>query len=216
MPQSSPDGRFTILLGGSLTLTQRLLAQSANSRCIAADGGMSHAPALALQPELWVGDFDSAPPELLKAHPAIPRETYRADKAMTDGEIAVEAALKRGARHLLLAGGLGGQTDHALGHLALMLALAGRGIPVLASSGLEEAYPLCGGALTLDLPAGSRLSVIAFTDLSALTIRGVRWPLETASIAAGSTRTLSNEATGDVELRLEKGRAIVMAYPAGA
>lgn len=47
--------RFTILLGGDVTVTDRLKLAVADSRVIAADGGMRHAGPLSLRPELWVG-----------------------------------------------------------------------------------------------------------------------------------------------------------------
>lgn len=47
--------RFTILLGGDVTVTDRLKAAVEGSRVIAADGGMRHAAPLGLTPELWVG-----------------------------------------------------------------------------------------------------------------------------------------------------------------
>ena len=56
--------RFIILLGGKLVRTPRLDAQMAGARVIAADAGMCHAAMLGVVPELWVGDFDSAPADL--------------------------------------------------------------------------------------------------------------------------------------------------------
>ena len=209
------DARFSILLGGELTLTSRVRAQTAGTRTIAADSGMAHAAALGLGVELWVGDFDSAPAALQAAYPQVPRQTHPADKDKTDGELAIDAALALGARQLLLVGALGGQTDHALGHLALLLSLAGRGVPAFATSGSEEAYPLLPGRLPISLPPGSRLSVIAFSDLGGLDISGVRWPLQQAAVGIGSTWTLSNVATGPVEIALRSGTGVVLAYPGG-
>ncbi|MEO2037374.1 MAG: thiamine diphosphokinase, partial [Martelella sp.] len=56
---------FTILLGGALAVDDRVLALVAGSRVIAADGGMRHAGALGVRPEVWVGDFDSTDADLV-------------------------------------------------------------------------------------------------------------------------------------------------------
>ena len=94
----------------AVTLQSRpvLHRQMAGARVIAADSGMKHARALAVMPELWVGDFDSSGSELLLDYAHVPRQTHPADKDATDGEIAVAAALKLGAREFILIGGLGG------------------------------------------------------------------------------------------------------------
>jgi thiamine pyrophosphokinase len=102
---------FTILLGGELHLTDRLRAAVTGSRFIAADGGMRHAATLGVLPELWVGDFDSTPPDLDGAFPNVPKQPYPAAKAATDGEIAIQEAIERGARRLILAGALGAASN---------------------------------------------------------------------------------------------------------
>ena len=104
----SDQTRFLILLGGTLEITGRLQAQIDGARVLAADGGMSHAEALVLRPELWVGDFDSSPDALRSRWSEIPRKPFPAAKNLTDGEIAVEEALSLGARSIILAGALGG------------------------------------------------------------------------------------------------------------
>lgn len=204
---------FTILLSGSVTPTRRLLAQVAGSRVIAADRGMMHALPLGLQAELWVGDFDSASPELQRAFAHIPREQHPVGKDFTDGELAVEAALARGADRLILVGAMGGQTDQTLAHLLLGLRLAQQGIPTLLSSGYEEAYPLLAGKLRLDLPLKSKLSLLPLGSFVGLSLRGVQWPLHRFDVPLGSTRTLSNLALAPVEIELEAGYGVVIAYP---
>jgi thiamine pyrophosphokinase len=205
---------FAILLGGPLRNTNRLAGVLEGARFIAADGGMRHAATLGILPELWVGDFDSSTDGLVEHYHTVARQTYPADKALTDGELAIDEALVRGATKLVLAGALGGErTDHSMGHYTLALSLAGRGHDMLLTSGEEEAYPLIPGALEVELPAGCLFSVIGFTDLDGLAIENARYPLSGFSLPFGSSRTLSNVAEGPITVRLEKGRGMVFARP---
>lgn len=204
---------FTILLGGELVPTPRLRRQIAGSRAIAADSGMRHAAALGLVPELWVGDFDSAPDALPADLAAVERRRYPVDKDKTDGELAVEEALARGATRLVLAGAFGGtRLDHEFLHLTLAVRLAEQGVPALLSSGTQEGVPLgCGGSFSY--PDGTPFSVVAFGDLDGLTLAGAKWPLKGVRVPFGSSLTLSNEVRGKLEVALGAGRALLVARP---
>ena len=205
--------KFGILLGGPISPTPRLLGQVQNARVLAADSGMAHARILHLVPELWVGDFDSAPKKLQREFAHVPRLEFPVEKDATDGELAISHALREGADELILVGGFGGQFDHALAHAGFLLALAKRDIKAMMTSGTEEAQAL-NGAMTLDdLKAGSRLSVVPLSDLVALTITGVKWPLNKRNVPLGSALTLSNVALGPVELSLRAGQALIITYP---
>ncbi|MBA4784679.1 MAG: thiamine diphosphokinase [Alphaproteobacteria bacterium] len=206
---------FTILLGGDLTLTDRLQHAIAGSRFIAADGGMRHAKPLGVEPELWVGDFDSTPPALVEDWPQVERHPFPAAKNETDGEIATAEALARGAQRLILAGAMGGdRSDHALQHFLHALRLAEQGVDVLLTSGLEEGMPLMPGQpRVLDVPKSSMFSVIGFSDLENLTITNARYPLDRYSLPFGSARTISNVAEGPVSLSIDRGRAMILARP---
>ena len=205
--------RFAILLGGDLTVTPRLKGQIRGARAIAADSGMMHAAALRILPELWVGDFDSAGSELTVQYREVPRETFPAEKDATDGAIAVAEALRRGASEVVLLGGLGGQTDHTAGLLGQSIEIARKGVACLLTSGREEAWPLIPGRMRAELPPGTRLSIIPFTDLGGLDLLGVKWPLEGRHVPLGSTLTLSNVAEGAVEIGLLSGHGVAIAYP---
>jgi thiamine pyrophosphokinase len=206
--------RFAILLGGDLTVTARLRGQIRGARVIAADSGMMHAAGLGVVPELWVGDFDSAGSELTMQYRDVPRDTFPAEKDLTDGAIAVAEAIRRGASEIVLLGGLGGQTDHTAGLLGQSLQIAREGVACLLSSGTEEAWPLIPGRMTVELPPGTRFSIIPFADLVGLDLTGVKWPLAGRSVPVGSTLTLSNLALGAVTVSLREGYGIAMAYPA--
>ncbi|MFB2551404.1 thiamine diphosphokinase [Ensifer soli] len=206
---------FAILMGGALTVTPRLTRQIAGARVIAADGGIRHARALGVTPEVWVGDFDSATAAMVADWPKVPREPYPPAKNETDGEIAVAGAIARGARKVLLAGALGGErSDHAFMHLLYAVSLALDGIEVILTTGEEEAYPLLSGALALELPQASLFSVLGLDRLDGLTIEGARYPLTDFHLPFGSSRTISNVAAAEtVTFSLVSGRAVVLARP---
>ena len=207
--------RAAILLAGPLTLSPGLKAALKKAGLvIAADGGIRHAEALGRAPDLWVGDFDSTPLELKRRYAQLPRERHPRDKDATDGELAVQAALKGSARALLLAGALGGEPDHALAHQLLALKLALEGVETILSDGRTWAWPLVPPGLGLELPPGAGLSLVPLDDLEGLTLSGTRWRLSGARVQAGGTRTLRNQAQGPVAIQLKKGRAMVFAWPA--
>ena len=205
--------KFAILLGGDVMPTNRLKAQLAGARVIAADSGMKHAAALDLTPELWVGDFDSASTVLEETYREVPRQVFPTAKDTTDGEIAVHEAIGRGASEVILVGAFGGQFDHALAHVTQLIALAERNIKAFATSGSEEAWPLLNTLTLWQIAKGTRVSIVGLSNMKGLSIIGVRWPLNKRDVPMGSTLTLSNESSGDVAITLEQGRALVLLYP---
>lgn len=210
----SDQTRFLILLGGTLDNTERLQTQITGARVIAADGGMAHAEVLSLQPELWVGDFDSSPETLQSRWSGTPRRPFPAAKNLTDGEIAVEEALALGARSVILAGALGGErSDHAFFHMTLACALHGRGIRTLLTSGFEEGWPLGPGTQGIDLPPASTFSILNFEDVCGLSIEGARYCLSDFDLPFGSSRTVSNIAEGPITVTVAAGTAILVARP---
>ncbi|HEV2506418.1 MAG TPA: thiamine diphosphokinase [Mesorhizobium sp.] len=206
---------FTLLLGGEVIQTPRLEAQVAGTRVIAADSGIRHADLLGLMPELWVGDFDSAPTDLPLHLSKVPQERFPAEKDSTDGELAVSIALDLGATKLNLVGAFGGaRADHAFLHLALALSLAEQGTDVLLTCGAQEGIPvLPGQTATFDYAEGTLFSVLGFSKLTGLTIRGAKWPLNAVDMPFGSSLTISNAVHGKLEIALGSGRALLLAHP---
>lgn len=204
--------RFTLLLGGDLTPTRAVLDLVGGSRIIAADAGMRHAATLGVVPELWVGDFDSVPDGLPEHLLAVPRETFPRDKNKTDGELAADRARSRGATMLVLAGAFGGsRCDHQFLHLALGIRLMEAGIDAVLTSGAQEGRPLPHGETAFGYMNGTLFSIVAFTELTGLTVTGARWPLDAVATAFGSSLTLSNAVDGHLRVGLGAGRAMLIA-----
>ena len=206
---------FTILLGGALTVDDRVRALVAGSRVIAADGGMRHAGALGVQPEVWVGDFDSTDAALVARFPDITRKSFPPAKNLTDGALAVEEALERGARRIVMAGALQGErTDHGLMNLLLALRLAGDGIEIVLTSGEEEAHPLLAGETVVEMPEGALFSVLGVSDLAGLSIDNAVYPLDNFALPLGAARGVSNKAKGGpVRFGLKNGSGIIILRP---
>lgn len=202
--------RFAILLNGEIFVTTRLKRQLEGAKAIAADAGMTHAVSLELRPEMWVGDFDSNSINLNISYPNIPRKSFPIDKDATDGALAVAEALALGASEIMLVGGLGGQSGHALAHCGLVVDLLHRGVKAWLTSGHEEAYPLIPGAYDFDWPVGSSVSIIPFCDLLGLSLKGFKWPLSNHPVPLGSTLTMSNSVTGSPSIALSRGYGIAV------
>lgn len=205
---------FTVLLGGDLSVTPRLQSQIAGSRVIAADAGIRHARALGVAPELWVGDFDSVQEGDDTRYAGVAIKTFPSEKDQTDGELAVAEALALGATRLILAGAFGGpRTDHAFLHLALALRLAEASRDVLLTSGAQEGLPLLPGTSNFDYADETLFSILGFSDLADLTVRGAKWPLSARDVVFGSSLTISNEVRGNLSVSLGAGRALLIAHP---
>ncbi|WP_274423141.1 thiamine diphosphokinase [Chelativorans sp. YIM 93263] len=205
--------RFSILLGGELRRTPELNHQIADTRVIAADVGIGHAAVLELKPELWVGDFDSVPDEMARNFSHVPREIFPPAKDKTDGEIAIEAALRLGATSLVLIGAFGGsRPDHSYLHMVQAIRLAENGVPTLLTSGSQEGCAILEGQRHVyDYPEGTVFSILVISDLSGLTVEGAKWPLDAVEVPLGSSLTMSNEVQGRLAVTLQQGRALLFA-----
>jgi thiamine pyrophosphokinase len=205
--------RFTILLGGDLVATPQVVRSVAGSRVIAADAGMRHAATLDVVPELWVGDFDSDPGPLPAELAAVERLAFPPDKDSTDGELAVDVAIRAGARSLLLVGAFGGpRSDHEFLHLTMALRLAEGGYGARLTSGRQDGIPLLPGEAAFDIADGKLFSILAFSELRGLSVRGAKWPLDRVTVPFGSSLTLSNEVRGRLSVELESGRALLVVH----
>lgn len=196
-------------MGGRLAITPALSLLPGPDVVIAADSGARYAEPLGLKVDVWVGDFDSSAGIFVDA----PREVHPTAKDETDAELAVRIARERGATRLVFIGAFGGRFDHTAALMLSALRLTREGLHITLTSGDEWAWPLLPTSpLALDFPADVTLSVVACSDLTGLSLSGVRWPLAGADVPLGSGWTVSNEtAGGTVRADLRGGYALLTA-----
>ncbi|VAV87993.1 Thiamin pyrophosphokinase [hydrothermal vent metagenome] len=207
--------KFVVLLNGELTITERLKNQIAGGHVVGVDGGMRHAEKLGVQPEFWIGDFDSSSKELQEKWADVQRLVHPVEKDQTDGDLALEFVLSGGAQEIVLVGGVGGQADHTVCHITQLIRLRQQNLTCFATSGIQEVWPLVAGSLQWDFPIGATVSLVGFSALKNLSLSGVKWPLTGRNVEFGSSLTMSNEVTDKVSGSLEQGFGVVFVKDIG-
>ncbi len=187
---------------------------------VAADGAADAVLAAGCRPDLVVGDLDSlsAAGAALLAEAGVPIERHPREKDATDGELALRAALARGATAIRIAGALGGsRADQGIAGIMLLALPDLEGVDVALVTPTDtvrvlrgpSAHRLTGrpGDLVSLLPLGARVTGITTT--------GLRYALADASLEPGLTRGLSNELLAtEATLEIGAGALIVTTHRA--
>jgi len=161
---------------------------------IAADGGANHLKAMNIQPHIIIGDMDSILPSekrfFEKNH--IPFITHPSRKDNTDTDLCIDSALEKGATYITLIGVTGQRLDHTLANIFLLKRISDLGIGARIVDETNEIY-LVTNYLELIGEPGELLSVIPISDnVTGLSLKGLEYPIENASISMGSSLGISN------------------------
>jgi thiamine pyrophosphokinase len=175
---------------------------------IAADGGANRLAKAGRRPDLVIGDMDALPDgtlrELERAGAKLDR--YPTEKEETDGELALDAAVTRGADEIVVVGAFGGaRLDHMLGNLMLLAHEDFAAIDVALVTEHATFRSLLGpGILELEGAPGDWVTLEPLSEVArGVATDGLRYPLRHEDLIRGSTRGVSNELTerrGSVEV----------------
>ncbi len=163
---------------------------------ICADGGVRHAVALDLTPDLVLGDFDSITPALLREveERGIPILRVPWEKDQTDTELALREAIGRGAQEMILVGASGDRLDHTLSNVLLLPGMpAGVQVSLVDDKNVVRLLRP-GTAATVAGRPGEYLSLLPLTpEATGVSITGVKWPLADATLRWGESLGVSNQ-----------------------
>lgn len=191
---------------------------------IGADAGALLAQPLGLPLDLIVGDADSLGEARLAAFAkaGVAIERAPADKDASDLELALQAAVSRGATEVVVLGAFGGRLDHLLVNVSLLAwpALAGQVFELLDNGSRarlltsDSSSPRPARLELADRP-GDLVTLLAFDGPAhGVTTAGLRWPLADATLAPGSSLGLSNVLTGPPQapawVEVRSGRLLVI------
>lgn len=203
--------RALVVLDGDLLGSDAWLTSVANDATvvIAADGGAARLDRAGRRPDLVVGDMDSLAEDArtqLERH-GVALEVHPTEKAKTDSELALEAAVRGGADEIVVVGAFGGaRLDHLVGNLLLLAHEDFAAVDVSLVTETATLRSILGpGILELTGTPGDWVTLEPLSEVArGVATFGLRYPLRHEDLLRGSTRGVSNELTerrASVELR---------------
>lgn len=180
---------------------------------IAADGGGNALYAEGLTPHLVIGDLDSLSDAALAAWRAqgVTIRRFPADKDETDLELALLAAIERGATQIDVLGALGGRWDQGLANVALLAMPEVRGRRVRLLDYDQEAFLVDREAMIAGR-IGDTVSLLPLGgDAHGITTQGLQYPLNDATLHFARSRGVSNVLVANpASVRLRVGLLLVV------
>ena len=168
-----------------------------NDFIICADSGIRHAEKLGLRADILIGDFDSADKIDRNMYSEI--ITLPCEKDDTDTFAAAKIAVEKGADEVVIFGAIGSRMDHTLGNIFTLEYLHNQGICARIISEKNEIGIIKNETLSIRKRENSFLSLIPLDEkVGSVSISGVKYPLENATVYRDKTLAISNEFYDDV------------------
>jgi thiamine pyrophosphokinase len=207
--------RAAIFLNGSsdsVGLIRRVAGRA--ELVVAADGGARYALEAGVVPDLVVGDMDSLGEDLAleveRRGASLERHPARKDKM--DGQLAVLAARERGATAADLLCAVGGRLGAliAVPHILLAAERIGLRSTVVADQG--RMFVIEAGSRMVQGDPQDSISIFPLSGLATgVTLEGMEYPLENASLESGDTLGFHNELIGRrASVSVEEGALLVV------
>ena len=184
---------------------------------VAADSGAQRLGQLGVLPHVVIGDLDSLPgDELFRLKSVgVEFEPHPAPDQRTDGDVAIEYALKRGATSIIIVGLFGGpRYDHAVANLYLLTHPSLKQIPTWTVDGWTALTVLNGDGVSqahFQGQIGDYVTITAVSEtVEGITTVGLKWPLSNATFTRGLNEGTSNELIHKrAMIRIDEGTAFV-------
>jgi len=178
-----------------------------NAFVFAADGGYATAIANNIQVNAFVGDLDSniKLPELSDV------TVLPCEKDYSDVHTAVNRALSEGFERIFLLGCTNGRADHYFANVALLELIHKNGAEGIMLDECNEIRFIADGVYHFEQKR-KYISLLALDEyISGVTLRGMKYPLENATIRRDEPIGISNEWIENLAtVEIKKGRALVI------
>ena len=182
---------------------------------IAADSGLHAVLDRGWTPDLVIGDLDSATAAAVETARSAGAAVETADigKDETDLELALAAAITRGATDLRIVVRSDGRLDHQLANLAVLAAPQFAAAQISGAIGEHEVWVIR-GERQLQLEPGQPFALVPIGGPARVTSSGVAFPLAGEELSPFSGRGIANTVTDPVvRLRVDRGVVIALSTP---
>ncbi len=162
---------------------------------ISVDGGAGHLRKIGINPDILIGDFDSANSQDLDYYinKGINVSKFPVEKDMTDSELAIEKVLELGATEVVFLGALGTRIDHSFANIMLLKKMLDIGLRGSIADEHNELY-MFDSNFSISKKEGRKLSLIPITEtVTGVSTRGLKYPLVNATMVLGTSWGISNE-----------------------
>ncbi len=188
--------RAVIFAGGNVSdLTKLPFKISGDDYIICADCGVKHCIRFGINVDLWVGDFDSADfdeycqKDVLKNAEII---RLNAKKDDTDTEYALDCAVSKGFKEIILLGAIGNRFDHSFANVFLLEKAYDSLVNLTLITEDNVIRLLKRGEMTVSKSNFKYVSIIPL-EQSIVSCEGFLYPLSAEVLYRNSTRGISNE-----------------------
>lgn len=215
------NNRILIITGGSISIefVKDYLKAHTFDVIIAVDKGLVTADKLNLNLQYIVGDFDSAPSELVQKYKnsisngSTTIKEYNPMKDATDTQIAIELAITLNASEIVMLGATGTRMDHALANIYLLTLPLVRDIAAYIIDEHNKIYLLNQNAILYkDKLFGDYVSLQPLTEVVyGVTLEGFKYPLIKRDMKREDSLGISNEVVGEsANILLQSGILVVI------
>ena len=177
---------------------------------IAADNGYTALLSNEITPDMVVGDFDSL--GSIPDHPNVIQSP--AEKDDTDMMLAVKQALELGYKTLLINGGLGGRLDQTHANMQILTYIAECGARGILIGRTTHVTAVKNGKIsfkTTEKPGGTISVFCAGDRAEGVTLKGLKYPLDNATLTNVDPIGVSNEFTDSPAIiSVENGILIII------
>lgn len=179
---------------------------SSEDLVIAADRGYDFAIEEGINPDYVIGDFDSTDrpdfPNIVSLNPI---------KDFTDTVAAIDFAIEKGYRHIIIYGGLGGRESHTISNIKSILNYKKAGIDISLKARGKEIFVI-GKDFSYNYNGKDfYVSIFSLSPKSILDIKGLYYELDEYAMTNDDALGVSNETKGcDFTIGVKEGYLLII------